>query len=352
MEPRCYEPVCSQRTGLAVESVDRFDRRMRILFIGGTSFVGRAMATAATDAGHDVTLLHRGRAGADLFPDATHIHTDRNGDLSVLAAGEWDATIDVCAYVPRQVESVASALNGRGGHHIFVSTVSVYRDPDGPGADETATLWDPAPGDVEDVTGETYGPLKVACEQAAQKTYGDRLTIVRPTYVVGPHDPTGRFTWWVARASRGGQVLAPGPSAAPFQLIDARDLGAWTVSMAERKQQGVYTAAQPGTTFEDVLTTTLAATKGGGEPVWVDGGWLAKQGVDGRQLPMWSEGSAEWGLAMSTDRAMSAGLTHRPLAETVRDTMAWMRTTGEDRVLRSGWGLAADREAELLRSWG
>jgi 2'-hydroxyisoflavone reductase len=154
---------------------------MRILFIGGTRFVGRAMAAAAIHAGHDVTLLHRGHSGDDLFAEATHLHADRNGDLSVMATGDWDATIDVSAYLPRQVEALAAALAGRGGHHVYVSTVSVYRDPDRPGADEEAPLWDPAPDDVDEVNGDTYGPLKVACELAARSRYGDALTIIRPT---------------------------------------------------------------------------------------------------------------------------------------------------------------------------
>jgi 2'-hydroxyisoflavone reductase len=324
---------------------------MRILFIGGTRFVGRAMAAAAIAAGHQVTLLHRGGGDDRLFPEATHLHADRNGDLAVLATGDWDATVDVSAYLPRQVESLATALAGRGGHHVYISTVSVYRDPDGPGADEGAPVWDPAPDDVHEVTGETYGPLKVACELAARNRYGDRLAIVRPTYVVGPHDPTGRFTWWVARASRGRPMLAPGPADVPMQLVDARDMGAWVVSLAERQQAGTFTAAQPASTFGDMLAGTAAAAGGGAELVWVDADWLLEQGIGGGEQPLWSEGRSDWALAMSTDRASDAGLTHRSLAETVRDTQAWIREMGEDNVPGTGNWLSAERESDLLTAW-
>jgi len=177
---------------------------MRILFIGGTKFVGRAMAETALDRGHEVTLLHRGRTqpSGKAFEAAEHLQADRDGDLSVLAGREFDATIDVCAYVPRQVDRIAEALDGRGGHHVFISTMSVFADTDAPGLDEDsklATLEDPS---TEEVTAETYGGLKVLCEKHAASAYGDALTVIRPTYVIGPHDHTGRFTWWVRRIAR------------------------------------------------------------------------------------------------------------------------------------------------------
>jgi 2'-hydroxyisoflavone reductase len=201
------------------------------------------------------------------------------------------------------------------------------------------------------VTGETYGPLKVACELAARNRYGDALTIIRPTYVLGPHDPTGRFTWWVARASRGGPMLAPGPADAPFQHVDARDMGIWVVSLAQRRQAGTFTAAQPSTTFDQMLTETASATGGGADLVWVDSDWLAEQGIAGPELPLWSEGRRDWALAMSTQRATRAGLTHRPLAETVRDTQAWITEIGEDNVPGRHHWLSAERESELLSAW-
>jgi 2'-hydroxyisoflavone reductase len=324
---------------------------MRILFIGGTRFVGRAMAEAAVAAGHEITLLHRGQHGSELFPDATHLLADRDHDLSVLAAGTWDATVDVAAYVPRQVDAVARALDGRGGHHVLVSTVSVYADPDGPDAGEDASLLDPPTDDVETVTGETYGPLKVACERAAERAYGDRLTIIRPTYVIGPHDPTGRFPWWVVRAARGGELIAPGPADAPMQVIDARDMGTWTVELVERGVPGVFTAARPWFTYREMLEVVMDATGAGATMTWVDGPWLVEQGVDVQQLPLWSEARYEWSLAMATGRAAAAGLSHRPMADTVRDILDWSRHPGDETVLDPNWGLPAKRETALLEAW-
>jgi 2'-hydroxyisoflavone reductase len=322
---------------------------MRILIIGGTRFVGHAMAEAALDAGHDVTLLHRN--ATDELPDATHLLADRNGDLSVLSDGTWDATIDVCAYVPGQVESIHDALGDRGGHHVFVSTVSVYADQDSPGADEDAALLPEPPVGTTEVTAETYGPLKVACERVARERWGsDGLTIIRPTYVVGPRDATARYPYWVLRAARGGEMLAPGPAEAPMQCVDARDMGAWTVRLAEGRVSGAFTAARPATTFEALLDETLSALGSDASLVQVDGDWLVEQGVDGMQLPLWSEGSPEFALAMSSARAEAAGLTHRPFADVVRDTLEWA-TAHPDDATNPRIGLTPERERELLDAW-
>ncbi len=319
---------------------------MRILIIGGTRFVGHAMADAALAAGHDVTLLHR--TPTDELPGATHLLADRNGDLSLLGDGRWDATIDVCAYLPSQVESLHEALGDRGGHHVLVSTVSVYADQASAGADEDAALLPEWPADTSEVTAESYGPLKVACERVARERWGDRgLTVIRPTYVVGPRDVTCRYPWWVLRAARGGRMILPGPADAPMQCVDARDMGAWTVRLVEQGVSGVFTAARPATTFEEFLADTVAVVGAGAELVPVDGSFLVEQGVDGGQLPLWSEGAPEHVLAMSTARAEAAGLTHRPFEEVVRDTLAWAQAN-PDSATRDGVGLAPEREQELV----
>jgi 2'-hydroxyisoflavone reductase len=322
---------------------------MRILIIGGTHFVGHAMAQAGLDAGHDVTLLHRNKTSE--LPGATHLLSDRDGDLSVLGDQRWDATIDVCAYVPGQVRHLHEGLDGRGGHHLFVSTVSVYQEPSAPGAGEDSPLFPvPAP-DVNEITNETYGPLKVACELAAREAYGDdALTIIRPTYVVGPRDMTARYPYWVLRAARGGEMLAPGPSDAPMQCVDARDMGAWTVRLAEDKVAGTFTAARPGTTFGEFLDETVDALGTDVDVVPVDGRWLVEQGVDGMQLPLWSEGSPEFALAMASTRAADAGLTHRPFADVVRDTLAWAQAN-PDQATNPVTGMSPERERELLVAW-
>jgi len=326
-----------------------YSRSMRILIIGGTRFVGHAMAEAALDAGHDVSLLHRN--ATDELPGATHLLADRNGDLSVLDGLSFDATIDVCAYVPGQVRSLQAALGPRGGHHVFISTVSVYEEPTGPGADEGSPLFPPAPEDATEVTNETYGPLKVTCENVATELYAESgLAIVRPTYVVGPRDMTARYPWWVLRAARGGTMIAPGPAEAPMQYIDARDMGAWTVMLAEGQVSGTFTAAHPHTTFGALLDETLGAVDSDARLVPVEGDWLVEQGVDGLQLPLWTEGNPEWSLAMSTEHAQQAGLTYRPFAETVRDTLAWARAHPEQ-SRSDQWGMEPEREQELLTAW-
>ena len=322
---------------------------MRILIIGGTHFVGHGMAEAALDAGHDVSLLHRNQT--DELAGATHLLADRNGDLSLLAGQSWDATIDVCAYLPAQVRHLHEALGDRGGHHLFVSTVSVYQEPATAGADEDSPLFAAAADDVDEVTAETYGPLKVSCELAARAAYGDSgLALVRPTYVVGPRDATARYPYWVLRAARGGQVLLPGPADAPMQCVDARDMGAWTVRLAEARISGAFTAARPATSFAAMVEETVSALGSDATLVHVDGDWLVEAGVDGAQLPLWSEGSPELALAMGTARAEATGLTHRPFAEIARDTLAWAEAH-PDEASNPAVGLSAAREQELLVAW-
>jgi nucleoside-diphosphate-sugar epimerase len=328
---------------------------MRILIVGGTRFVGRAIAEAALAGGHDVTLLHRGKTMPQSLAEAEHILVDRDGDqlVDALAGRTFDATVDVCAYVPRQVTTLAAALDGRGGHQVFISTMSVYVDEQDFGFDESgrlATLSDPT---TEDVTNETYGGLKVLCEQAAVAAYGDdAVALVRPTYVIGPHDPTGRFTWWVRRIADGGRVLAPGPHEAPMQVIDARDQGEWCVRLAESAATGPFNSVAPTPPFGfgHLLDAAVRAVgPHSAELVWVDGGWLREQGEDGQTLPLWTEGVSENVMAADPTRALNTGLSPRPLTETVADTLAWMKD--ENPAPAPGWGLSAEREAELLALW-
>jgi len=318
---------------------------MRLLVIGGTRFVGRHLVEAALAAGHDVTLVHR--SATTLFPSARHVLADRNEDLSALANGEWDATVDVCAYLPGQVRSLAAALGDHGGHHVLVSSVSVYAEPPGPDGDEDSALLPVAGEDVDEVTDTTYGPLKVACERAAATAYGDRLAVVRPTYVVGPNDRTGRYPWWIRRMARGGQVLAPGAPEDPAQVVDVRDLADFQLRLATGQVAGVFNAVRPTLPWSGLLEATAAVAPAGTALTWVDAAWLTEQGVTGADFPLWSEGVVDWESAMSPARAEAAGLQHRPLSETVRDTAAWAT---DDRLVE-GVGLTAAREAELLARW-
>ncbi len=325
---------------------------MRILFIGGTRFVGRAIAEAALDRDHEVTLLHRGLTRPAGLEAAEHLQADRDGDLSVLAGRSFDATVDICAYVPRQVRQLAEALDGRGGHHVFISTMSVYADTDEPGVTEDGELVSLDDPETEEVTGETYGGLKVLCEQHAAASYGDALTVVRPTYVIGPHDHTGRFTWWVRRIARGGDVLAAGPYDAPMQVIDARDQAEWTVKLAEEATSGTFNSISPTPPygFGDLLDATVRAVgPSDTNLVWPDPSWLKEQGQTYQTMPLWTEGEREWTLAADPTRAFASGLAPRPLAETIADTWKWIQD--EQPPLVPGWGISEEREAELLAAW-
>jgi nucleoside-diphosphate-sugar epimerase len=324
---------------------------MRILMIGGTRFIGRHMVELALAAGHDVTVFHRGQSGAELFPGVEHRIGDRNSDLSALADGTWDATVDTCAYVPRQVQELADVLGERAGHYLLVSSVSAYASPGQRGYREDAPLAVLDDPTTEDVTNETYGGLKVLCERAALDRFGPRTLIVRPTYVVGPDDYTWRFPWWVARIARGGEVLAPGPAEAPSQLIDVRDMAAWMVGLLARDGSGAFHGAGPSATFtwgEQLDAIVHAVAPEGTALVWVDEKFLLDRQVGEQDFPLWSGGDDDV-LLMTADpaAALATGLELRPLEATVRDTLAWTRTSTPPQ----DQGVTAEREAELLAEW-
>jgi 2'-hydroxyisoflavone reductase len=321
---------------------------MRILVIGGSSFVGRAVVQSALDRGHDVTLFNRGKTDPGAFPGAEHLTGDRNSDLSALAEGTWDATVDVCAYVPAQVRSLLAALGDRGGHYTFVSTISVYgQDVAEHGFDESSPLLEPAWDD--ELSMDKYGELKVACEQVARELAGDRLLVIRPGYVIGPHDPTHRFTYWVERVAEGRAPIAGPDADQPLQAVDARDLGAFIVAQVEQKTVDTFhvtaphaTSAQPAPTFADILST-IADGVGADLP---EVRWIGARDA----LPLTAP--PDWWPKMraSVAKAQASGFTWRPLVETVRDTYDWVSKARADGAYapRAGVGPSAEQEAELL----
>jgi 2'-hydroxyisoflavone reductase len=334
---------------------------MKLLVLGGTRFLGRHLVELALAQGHDVTLLHRGISNAGLFPQARHLIADRNADLSLLAKDEWHVAIDTNAYVPRHVRSMAAVLAKRVGVYQLVSSISAYASFDQPHQDETGALQTLADPTIEAVGGEHYGGLKALCEAAALEAFGKACLIARPGLIVGPYDPTGRFTWWVQRFCRdaaggtsvgtlSGAVLAPGEPAAAVQFIDARDCAAWLLLQAERATTGTFNLTGPNTplTMADLLRTTQTVVGSSADLCWVDEDFLLKQNVKPwTDLPLWLP-RAEAGLHhTSIARALASGLQCRPLAQTVADTAAW--ATHE--LAKEGIGLSATREAELLRAW-
>jgi 2'-hydroxyisoflavone reductase len=327
---------------------------MDLLLIGGTRFLGRHLAEAALAAGHRVTLFHRGRTGPQLHPGAERLLGDRDGGLGALAGRRWDAVVDLCGYVPRVVGASATALRDAAGHYTFVSSISAYATPFSPGAGEDhalATLADPA---VEEVTGETYGGLKAACERAACGGFGDaRVLVIRPGLIVGPHDPTDRFAYWPRRIARGGEVLAPGVPELPVQVIDGRDLAAWMLGMVERGVTGVFNAVGPAEplTLRGCLEGIGAALGAAPSLTWVDEAFLLARGVEPwTGLPLWVTGEDVPQSSVSGARARAAGMRCRPLGETARDTLAW-DLSRSDEARAGSPALTAAREAELLAEW-
>jgi 2'-hydroxyisoflavone reductase len=325
---------------------------MRLLVLGGTKFLGRHAVAEALRRGHEVTMFNRGQTAPGLFPEAEEIHGDRDGGLAPLESGQWDAVIDTSGYFPRVVRDSARLLADRAESYLFVSSESVYAANDMPGQDETApvgTLDDPS---VEEITEDTYGPLKVQCEREVERAFAGRSLSARFGLIVGPHDPTDRFTYWVRRVADGGQVLVPGPPDAPLQVIDGRDGGAWLVSAAEARTAGTFNVVGPDLPFmfTDLLETCRAAANGDAEFTWVDPGFLLERGVEPwSDLPLWLPGPEYAGfMRRDVRRAIGEGLRFRPLAETVADTLAWDSSRDVERLSA---GIDRDREAELLQAW-
>lgn len=322
---------------------------MDLLLIGGPRFLGRALIDAALAAGHRVTMFNRGKTNPGSYPEVERLLGDRDGELEALRGRRWDAVVDTSGYFPRVVRQSAELLREAVGRYAFISSISVYAEPLGPNADESAPVATLADENGEEITGETYGGLKVLCERAVQDVYGDRALIIRPGLIVGPHDPSHRFTYWVTRTAAGGRVLAPDDRSAPVQVIDVRDLAEWTVRMLESRAEGVYNVTGPATllTLGDTLEACREATRSDAEFVWVPPQFLLDQGVaPWTDIPLWVAGDDALNQ-VSIARALAKGLSLRPLGATIADTLAWARTQEEADPPRAG--LTREREAELLR---
>jgi 2'-hydroxyisoflavone reductase len=322
---------------------------MRLLIIGGTGFVGRHIAAAAIERGHDVTLFNRGRTDPQAFPSASSLCGDRDRDLSALAAARWDATIDANAYTPTQIHRLADALGDRGGRYALISSVAVYADPasrGGPAAPLKRLDRSAVDGPVDE---RNYGGLKVLCEEAAAQRFGEPL-IIRPTYVIGPGDVTLRFPWWVARIARGGDVAAPGRPERAVQLIDARDLATWTLTLVERGDHGALdgVATAPPFGFRDMLAAVAATLAPPATSfIWIDTQVLQTTGMPPSRFPLWTGGvPVPSTMHIDPSPSRARGLEPRPLADSIADVHTWLRATSPR--LPSGVGLAPAEEAALL----
>lgn len=319
---------------------------MHILVIGGTRFVGRHFVQSAQARGHSLTLFHRGKSNPDLFPDVETIQGDRESELGKLAGQHWDAVVDTCGYVPRLTRLSAEALRDSVGRYLFISTISVYAMPIGaPNGDETSALQSLEDVTTEAITGETYGGLKVLCEQSVEHVFGERSLMVRPGMIVGAHDPTDRFTYWVDRVARGGDILLPAQAERAVQMIDARDLGDWMVLALERNLSGAYNATGQRHTWADWMQTMAQAL--GTNPTWH---WVDDAFVEAHQLalPFYTPAELNDIFTLSIERALENGLQLRSLADTTLATRAWDATRGERTLTQ---GISAEREAELVAAW-
>ena len=323
---------------------------VRILVIGGTRFVGHHLTRLALEAGHRVTLFHRGQSDREAFPRAEHVLGDRDGGLEPLRGRPFDTVVDMCGYVPRVVRGSVELLRGAAGHYLFVSSISAY-DPSKlePGYDEDAPLATIPDPEVEEITERTYGALKALCEREVERGFPTRALVIRPGLIVGPRDRSDRFTYWVRRVARGGTVLAPGSPDRPVQLIDARDLAAWMLGLAERQATGTFNATGPGDplSFGGMLETIRRAVGGDARFAWVPERFLLDHGVQPwTDLPMWLPAEDAVADRCDAGRAIAAGLTFRPLTETAIDTRRWDRARPQDEPMAAG--IDGRREENLL----
>jgi 2'-hydroxyisoflavone reductase len=334
---------------------------LSILILGGSGFIGPHEVRYAVGRGHKVTVFNRGKTHHGELPDGIEqLIGDRNGQLDALKNRKWDVVIDDPAILPAWVRDTAQILKGNVERYVFISTISVYADP-GKGVDESAPLQkyegaDPYKETLEAMKAsgfKTYGPLKALSEQEAEKWFPGKTLIVRPGLIVGPGDQTDRFTYWVVRMQRGGEVLAPGTPDDPVQFIDARDLAEWVIRMAENRDNGIYNATGPAKplTMGGMLDAMKSALKSNASLTWVPYDFLKQHDVHAwSDMPVWA--GDELGLARSKiDRALGKGLSFRPLSDTVHDTLTWFQSLPPDRQSKLQAGLPAEREAEVLAAW-
>ncbi len=329
---------------------------MRILIVGGTKFVGRALVEVALDRGHELTLFNRGQTNADLFPHIEKIVGDRVDSLHLLEGRKWDAAIDTCGYFPRIVRLSAKRLASQVDHYTFISSISVYADVSKPGVDENGAVGTIADETVEEITEESYGPLKALCEKAVEDQFPGKTLVVRPGLIVGPNDPTDRFTYWPWRVSLGGEVLAPGRPDRRIQIIDVRDLAEWTIRMVEERDVGVFNTTgphHPPLTMKQLLDHSAIVSGSGASFTWVDETFLESTAVEEwTEMPLWvAESKSENGGFYEIDcsSAIDRGLTFRPVTDTIQATLEMISPKIEDPAWKTG--ICPSRETELLTKW-
>ncbi len=341
------------------------DKKLKILILGGTGLIGPALIESAQKRGHTVTIFNRGRRTGDRFPDVEKLIGDRDPNkgegLKALEGKKWDVVFDDCGYFPRMVTASAELLGPNVGHYVYVSSISCYADNSKVDQDEDAAC-----GKMDDPTLETmgdqfqyYGPLKALCEEAAEKACPGKTTIIRPGYIVGPEDSTGRFTYWPWRIAKGGEVLVPGEPTDPIQIIDVRDLSDFMITCAENKTTGKFNLVGPGErlTMKEMVDACVAATKSDAKLTWVPVAFLSKNGLGGDGgFPIWApfEGETKGFHTWKNERAIKAGLKFRPMEQIAKDALDWLNEQPENRqtmILKGSGAMSMEKEKELLEAW-
>jgi nucleoside-diphosphate-sugar epimerase len=327
-----------------------------LLILGGTGFIGPHLTKEALRLGWRVTHFNRGKRDADGVENVETLHGDRKGQIDALRGRKWDAVIDDTGYIPKYVKMSADLLAPHVGYCLFVSSISAYASFAKPN-DERSPVGALSNPDIEEVTNETYGPMKALCEQYSLDAFKGRASIVRPGYIVGPLDGSDRFTYWPVRASKGGEMLAPGTPRDPIQIIDVRDLTAWMMKLVEARTTGIFNAVSPvgAFTMGDLISASRRASPDvRTEVTWVPEDFLAREWKpEELDLPPWApmKGDMAGASLTSAARATQSGLKCRALETTVNDTLAWFRSLPAERQAKLRAGLDPQKESDTLRAW-
>src|SRR5580704_9902634 len=343
-------------SGVLPRSIAAATRSQTLLILGGTGFIGPHLTKEALRLGWKVTHFNRGKRAPEGVADVETLLGDRNGQIDALRGRKWDVVIDDTGQIPKYVKMSADLLAPNVGYCLFISSISAYASFTKPN-DESSPVGHLADPNIDKTTNETYGPMKALCEQYSMEAFKGRASVVRPGYIVGPLDGSDRFTYWPIRASRGGEMMAPGTARDPIQIIDVRDLTAWMMKLAQQRTTGYFNAVSPPRSFSmgDVVEASVRASPAAGTKVtWVPEDFLATQWrVEELDFPPWSPMSGETAGASltSTARAQKAGLKVRPMQETVSDTLAWFHTLPPERQAKVRAGIDPQKEADVLKAW-
>jgi len=324
---------------------------MKILILGGTIFLGKHLVNSAQKKGHEVTLFNRGKHNPDWFPNVEKLKGDRDGDFESLKGRTFDAVIDTSGYVPRIVKLSAEFMKDKTDNYTFISSISVYKDFSEMGMNENSAAATIEDETTEEITGESYGPLKYLCEKTVEEIYKERALNIRPGLIVGEDDPSDRFGYWIYRINKGGKVLAPGPKEKNVQFIDVKDLADWTIKMVEEKNIGTYSATGPdyNLTFEKLIDDCKKVSGSNAEIVWIDQKFLMNENAGAYvELPLWLPDEMDGGNNCDVSKAIVKGLTFRLLEETLKDSMEFINSK-KDYTLKAG--LKTERETELIKKW-